>query len=143
MYAMSEEDGYFAASEESPADSGITLTSGDTFIGKEQTSRLLLIHKSKIIEVTNETVPVFVGRDSECDIVIAGTSASRIHGCLIFEDGKFSVSDQSRNGTWINQPGKQSTHLHDGELELEGYGFISFGRPVCSDDPELIRFSKR
>lgn len=82
-----------------------------------------------------------VGRNLDCDLVVATPVASRHHARFIYRKGKFVMIDQSTNGTYVKIKGNDQICLLNGEeLPLVGEGVISLGRPIEEGDPHLIRF---
>ena len=44
-----------------------------------------------------------LGRNPQCDVVIAEASVSREHACIVRDKDRFCIEDlQSRNGTFVN-----------------------------------------
>jgi serine phosphatase RsbU (regulator of sigma subunit)/pSer/pThr/pTyr-binding forkhead associated (FHA) protein len=58
-----------------------------------------------------------LGRNPDCQVVIAGTAVSREHAQIVCVQGKFYIEDkQSRNGTFVNnQQINGRTLLHEGD----------------------------
>jgi len=58
-----------------------------------------------------------IGRDDECDVVLAFTGVSRRHVRIRIADEHYTLEDLgSRNGTWINdEPVTTSVDLRDGD----------------------------
>jgi hypothetical protein len=82
-----------------------------------------------------------VGRNPDCDLVVATPVASRHHARFIYRQGKFVVIDQSTNGTYVQIKGTDQVCLLNGEeFPLVGEGVISLGRPVEEGDTHLIHF---
>lgn len=80
---------------------------------------------------------VTVGRDANCDLVLAGSHASRKH-CVIEERaGKFVLIDSSSNGTYVHHDDGREIRICREELILSGHGWITFGRPRSAEVEEL------
>lgn len=80
---------------------------------------LLIITGEKI----SDQVPLlrdesFVGRDEDCDVVVADRQVSRRHIRIFRTEGSFHVEDlESRNGTWVNQEQLKGTRpLYDNDV---------------------------
>ncbi|MBA3697611.1 MAG: protein kinase [Planctomycetes bacterium] len=83
---------------------------------------------TKIIDLTDATLPTVIGRDSEVSqVVIPDSQSSRAHCSLDIEDEKVMVEDMgSRNGTWLNgQPITRARAYHGDILKL-GKTHITF-----------------
>ena len=81
-----------------------------------------------------------IGRDKECDLVIANRFASRRHGRLEWRHEHFYFCDHSFNGTYIKFDDGQCTHICRDEIILSGSGIISAGKPTDVDTEYLIKF---
>ncbi|GBF28933.1 adenylate cyclase 1 [bacterium MnTg03] len=93
------------------------------------------------IEIPNTTTSFVLGRNSDCELVIQGELISRYHSKLEHRRGKFIISDQSTNGTFIKTRDGLEIYLRREELALYGEGFISLGKKVDHTDIDLIHFS--
>ncbi|HCU99135.1 MAG TPA: hypothetical protein DGM69_07310 [Chloroflexi bacterium] len=60
-----------------------------------------------------------IGRDPECDIVVADNTVSRKHASITRLDGEYILEDTSKNGTYVNES------LIDGTISLYDGDFIS------------------
>lgn len=82
-----------------------------------------------------------IGRGVQSDFVCKTRLASRTHATIEFRRGKFNLSDQSSNGTYVSTDDGENIHLRRNELMLWGSGHISLGEEVSKEAPEnLIRF---
>ena len=69
---------------------------------------------------------VTVGRSSSCQISVASTFASRLHGCFRSGGDHYLYRDMSTNGT-ILYDGHEEILLHDDELRLPAVGELRIG----------------
>ena len=68
--------------------------------------------------------------------------ASRTHATIEYTRGKFNLSDQSSNGTYVTTDDGETIHLRRNELMLWGSGFIGLGEEVTKEtEGNLIRYS--
>lgn len=66
-----------------------------------------VLSKSKLI----------IGRDSDCDIVIADNTVSRRHAVIAKRDSDWVIEDTSKNGTYVNEKSVEGTkRLNDGDF---------------------------
>jgi len=73
-----------------------------------------------------------LGRGADVDLRVPETDASRRHARIEQRRGKFLLTDESRNGTWI-KVGDEVVQLRRGEhLTLSGDGVITLGRDPSS-----------
>ena len=58
-----------------------------------------------------------IGRDSECDIVVADNTVSRQHAVITKQDGDWLLEDSSKNGTYVNEKSVDKIKiLNDGDF---------------------------
>ena len=76
------------------------------------------------------------GRADDNDVRIGDEFASRHHGSIAYHNGKFSLHDDSRNGTVILLSGARSLYAHQERIVLEREGEIRLGHM----DGEAMRF---
>lgn len=74
------------------------------------------------------------------DVVVPDTLASRQHATVENWSGKFLLTDQSTNGTYVffDHGGQTVLKRESGELTESGY--IGLGRPPNPDNPHRLRF---
>jgi len=106
-----------------------------------QAKTLTLTCGKNKIEIPNTTTSFVLGRGTDCELVIQGELISRYHSKLEHRRGKFIISDQSTNGTFIKTRDGLEIFLRREELALYGEGFISLGKKVDHTDIDLIHFS--
>ena len=106
-----------------------------------QAKTLTLTCGKNKIEIPNTTTSFVLGRGSDCELVIQGELISRYHSKLEHRRGKFIISDQSTNGTFVKTRDGLEIFLRREEMALYGEGFISLGKKVDHTDIDLIHFS--
>ena len=106
-----------------------------------QATTLILTCGKKKIDIPNTTTSFVLGRGTDCELVIQGELISRYHSKLEHRRGKFIISDQSTNGTFVKNRDGLEIFLRREELALYGEGFISLGKKVDHTDIDLIHFS--
>ncbi len=106
-----------------------------------QAKTLVLTCGKEKIDIPNTTTSFVLGRGTDCELVIQGELISRYHSKLEHRRGKFIISDQSTNGTFIKNRDGLEIFLRREELALYGEGFISLGKKVDHTDIDLIHFS--
>jgi class 3 adenylate cyclase len=85
---------------------------------------------------------VTMGRDKDCDLVLRGNHVSRSHAKIEYVAGKFFLSDQSSNGTYVSFQGGESVYLRRDKAVLHGTGTISPGVKAGPDGTDTIRFQE-
>jgi len=83
-----------------------------------------------------------LGRDEHCDLVLRGNHVSRSHAKIECVAGKFFLSDQSSNGTYVSFQGGESVYLRRDKVVLHGSGTISPGLKTAAGAAETIRFQE-
>lgn len=84
--------------------------------------------------------PLLIGRSSDCAIQVAAEGASRQHGRIVYEKGRFYFQDDSRNGTWVLTGGGEEVALRKDRQLLTGEGALSLGAPIGRQTGEVLRF---
>lgn len=107
----------------------------------ECTYELTLYYRDNILRVNEHCKSVILGRDDACDLSVRTEFASRQHARIIFRYGKFVISDQSTNGTYIHFGDGHIVHLAREDMVLRGLGTISLGHSYSDNPTELIEFS--
>lgn len=107
----------------------------------EQDSGLLLTYKSHTLKFGLESDLINLGRGKDCEVNISGDLISRFHAKIEVRRGKFVLSDQSTNGTYVRTLDGQNIFLRQDELTLFGSGVISLGRNVDKSLDNLLYYS--
>ena len=103
--------------------------------------QLYLTYHERIKELTSRDDSLSLGRSSKCDFIIESDCASRQHAHLVYRRGKFIVSDNSTNGTFVKPQGNKEIYIHSEDYPLSGSGFISLGESISVDNEHLIYYS--
>jgi hypothetical protein len=91
-------------------------------------SRCRLLYRNHSFVLDAENTSVVIGRGNDADLVVKDDNASRIHLKIQYRNGKYVVTDESRNGTWI-ETGQGLILLRRKETHiLHGKGVISLGQ---------------
>jgi len=81
-----------------------------------------------------------LGRDAACDIVIVDRRVSRHHARIERRRGKFTLIDQSANGTYVAVNGEPEICLRREELVLRTSGRICIGHRTGDADAIVVEF---
>ncbi len=101
--------------------------------------RLFLWYKDDVCEVLPNSSVIVVGRSPNCELIFYNRYTSRLHAKFQYENGEFTVSDHSTNGTYIkNDEGEM--FLMGEKMPLHGSGIISLGTPIEYVDKDVIHY---
>ncbi len=125
--------------EESDDVTRIEINTGDE---EEEVKYLNLEFQGTQTKIASADHRTFViGRGVQSDLMCKTKLASRTHATLEFRRGKFLLSDQSSNGTFVQTDEGETIFLRRQELMLWGSGYISLGEEVSKEDAgSLIRY---
>ncbi len=124
--------------EEQEATSIFRATSISLFPSKDATVNLILQYHDTIVTVDRNRPVVTLGRQIHNDIIVDDSPVSRSHARIEYRRGKFFLVDQSTNGTYIHEEGKERVRVRQTEMPLTGKGIISLGTKLGSDSSFAI-----
>ena len=91
-------------------------------------SKLLINFKDSTVEVTDKRKSINLGRADDNDVVVKGNLISRIHAKVEMRRGTFIITDQSTNGTFVQNLQGQEKFVRRDSAELGEEGIIGLGR---------------
>ncbi len=95
-----------------------------------QTQLITLSGNGQHCELTPDQGVLAIGRDPASGLVINWPSVSRQHATVGYSRGRFVLSDNSTNGTYVALQNGQVVFLRRESLPLWGSGRIALGAPV-------------
>ena len=104
-------------------------------------SRMELTYQDLTIELDENRPSATLGRQTHNDVAVNDNRVSRSHARIEYNRGKFTLVDQSSNGTFMAIKGKEGILLKREAKQLLGSGVIGLGREVAPDSPLAIHFS--
>lgn len=104
-------------------------------------SEISLTVGGKLRVVRMSECPLQVGRDKACGIILSGDMVSRVHGRILYENGKFFYADDSRNGSFVLNAGGEEVFIRGERLPLIGQGTISPGAPLATQRGQVLRYA--
>jgi class 3 adenylate cyclase len=104
------------------------------------TRRLILRYNQTELELNDETSYAVLGRSKTCDMTVDEKLASRHHVRIESRRGKYFITDQSTNGTYVRNNGFEEAFIRREEMPLSGHGEISLGRSFNEDPKEIVEF---
>ena len=102
---------------------------------------MLLRYRGQTFRINKDHKRAVLGRDDTCDLVVHSDLASRLHINVELRFGKFIISDQSTNGTYIRFSDGSVVHITREEISLKGNGSISLGQSFAESPAEIVEFS--
>ena len=91
--------------------------------------------------ILDESRPhVAIGRADDNDVVIRGNLISRLHARIEFSRNRFTLTDQSTNGTFVQISGEEEAFVRRDSMPIKGQGLIGLGRVPDPDSPLTIHF---
>ena len=107
----------------------------------EKDDGLLLTSRNETTRLDNDSESINIGRGKTCDLIIKGDLISRFHASISVRRGKFVLTDQSTNGTFVRTLDGQNIFLRQEDLTLFGSGVISLGKNVDKGRDNLLYYS--
>ena len=102
---------------------------------------LILRYRDQSYKINEQYKSLMLGREEVCDVWVQNNFASRQHARIELRFGKFIVSDQSTNGTYVRFNDGPVVRLAREDTVLRGAGSISLGQPYSDNPSDLIEFS--
>lgn len=102
--------------------------------------RLVLTAGGTRLELGERHPTLTIGRAEQNDIVVRQPIVSRLHARIECRNGRFVLSDQSANGTYVAGDNGQSTLVHRDNLELTGAGTLGLGEAVTPGSAAMVRY---
>lgn len=117
----------------------IEITTADM---EDEVKYLAMDYQGQQIRIaSNDNRTFIIGRGVQSDLLCQTRLASRSHASIEFRRGKFHLSDQSSNGTFVKTDDGENIFLRRQELMLWGSGQIGLGEEVSNcDASDIIRF---
>jgi len=104
-------------------------------------NRLELTFQGQSIKLDENRPSATLGRQGHNDVVVSDSRVSRSHARIEYNRGKFTLIDQSSNGTMVRTQDKKSILLKREEIQLLGTGIIGLGRDVTPESETTVHFA--
>ena len=102
---------------------------------------LTLTYRDHVLTLGAAKPSASLGREAGNDLAIADKMASRVHCKIEYRRGKFCLTDQSTNGTYITVEGDAELMLKREQLLLRSRGVISLGASSAAAGAEIVAFA--
>ena len=100
----------------------------------------LILKYGKVVVIVNETRSrVEIGRQKSNDIQVANNRVSRTHAIIEYKKGKYYLTDQSSNGTYLLMEGSEGVTVRKKQVALTAKGVIGPGYKVDSKSTDAIQ----
>ncbi len=90
--------------------------------------------------VTESGRPLLMGRGEQCDLVVPSSLASRSHAAIQFSRGKYILTDQSTNGTYVQLASGKQFYLRRESCPIAESGMICLGENFSPNSSNVIYF---
>ena len=102
---------------------------------------LELRYRGAAVRLDESRTKAILGREIGCDLVVNGAYASRQHATVEVRRGRYVVTDQSTNGTYVSD-GKNSKFLKRESADLGLSGTIGLGAEPENDASGVVQFEQ-
>ena len=102
--------------------------------------QLNLVYRGQEVNLKELSSDFALGRLDECDMVIEHKYASRRHATIDCKPGKFTLSDHSSNGSYVQDEHNKLIALNRDSMQLHGSGVISLGIEPARNPEHTIAF---
>ena len=102
---------------------------------------LELRYQDALLRLDEARPKAVLGRDIDCDLVVSGAYASRRHVMVELRRGRFVLTDQSTNGTYVRE-GSELKFLKRESADLGTSGVIALGASPDNDTSGIVRFDR-
>ncbi len=107
--------------------------------GKQQNELNLTLGDTILTLSVDKITSLSLGRSLDSDLVVASPHASRAHCRIECNRGKFILTDNSSNGTYVTR-GEVELFFHQEPVPLLGEGMISLGATAATNPDFLIMY---
>ena len=115
----------------------IAITSRDR---SNKPQRLRLRYQGQEVLVQEGCANITMGRAEENDLVVKGNLISRLHARVEFNRNKFTLIDQSTNGTFVIGKDGEESFVRRDSMQIRGEGLIGLGKVPDSNSSQVIRY---
>ncbi len=105
-----------------------------------RTKRLRLRFEGQEVTVGGGRKSVTLGRGEENDVVVKGNLISRVHARVETSKDKFTLVDQSTNGTFVQIGSGEEIFVRRDSTQLLGEGVIGLGRIAEPGTPLAVHY---
>lgn len=118
----------------------ITTIGGQSFHEQVDQSLTMTLTVDEEVYTVRSGSAFMIGRGRQCDLALAADLASREHARIECRRDRFTLIDQSTNGTYVRTEDGNVVYLRREEMILWGQGVISLGSPFDDEDGLYLFF---
>jgi len=111
-------------------------------IALRPSSALVLTHGADSLKLDESRRRATLGRDRQCDLVVPASFASRVHAVIEVRRGRYVLTDQSTNGTFVSDGRGEPLFLKRESTDLGAEGTISLGALPALDTEGIVHFRR-
>jgi adenylate cyclase len=104
------------------------------------TGRLAFMCGGSLLELGEGYPTLTIGRDEQNDLVLRSPIVSRLHARIEYRRGRFVLTDQSANGTYVVADDGTKAYVHRDDHVLAGAGTLGLGEAVTPGSEVLVRY---
>lgn len=102
--------------------------------------RLVLRYQEREFTVDENVSQARLGRAEDSDLVVKDTLISRFHARIEYERGRFTLYDESTNGTCVITDDGQELYVRRDHLQIKGKGIIGLGRVAKANTVHTVSY---
>jgi adenylate cyclase len=102
--------------------------------------QLILSAAGRRLALDDSRPTLTVGRADQNDLVMKNDVISRLHARVEYRNGRFVLTDQSANGTFVVPDGGQSAYVHRDSFVLVSAGMLGLGQMPTPGSPITVRY---
>jgi adenylate cyclase len=102
--------------------------------------RLRLRFQGEEVVLDDHRTQISIGRAEDNDLIVKGNLISRLHARIESHKARFTLVDQSTNGTFVQGVEGEEQFVRRDTMTLTGEGLIGLGRSPERDSVQTIRF---
>lgn len=105
-------------------------------------AHLILRYAGRAIDVHPALLPLTLGRDLGCHLVIPAQFASRHHAHIELRRGKYTLCDSSTNGCFVLPDGSavEPMYVRNESFTLVGSGYLGLGEKPYPESAHVVRY---
>jgi adenylate cyclase len=112
----------------------------DGMVSETRNEKLVLRYHGRELVVDESSPQATIGRAEECDLVVKDTLISRAHARIEYARGRFTLFDESTNGTCLITEDGEELYMRRDHVQIKGSGIIGLGRVARPDTVHTVAY---